>query len=188
MGYRLYLAKAKCQENTLEKIKQGIMDATDEDGYFQNYIFVEKLAFHTIMELDNDDAADTIRKSKRSYFPDEIIEEDKSNNLGQIEDIDSGKIAEVTKEDILELIKLYHLNMITYYENKYKEKVNDDTAQAASKLCTWNTSYKYLKVNMEGKLLMPYVVEDSWEYRILKLVDIYNKTDWKNEVVILYGW
>lgn len=193
MGYRLYLAKM-AKTNDLEKSKQisySIEKSKDDDGFFEHYTFVEKMGFNILFELDDDDDFNTLRKEKRSYFPPKIIKKYGDNFLHQVDDCDGTKIVEVKKEDIWEIIRVYHTKKMKEYKEKYEDTMCEHYEykhHVADKLHTWTTSYDCLAFDKDGNLAIPYIVSTSWEFRIFQMVNIHNDVNWEEETVILYGW
>jgi len=193
MGYRLYIAKKKYKDNAIEKrliLPIAIEKSFDEDEgtYFQNYTFVKKMGFEDILHLYRDPIAEIILKGTDKYISKEIIDIYGADLLHQ-EDDSADKIGELKKEDILTYILLIHNEMIEYYKEINTDEVKQDRwlKTAYSKACTWETSKEFCKEH-NGELQIPYAVQNSREYLLLQLTELYNDTDWEKECLVIYGW
>lgn len=189
MGYRSYIAK-KSKDSDLKKktmIPMAIERSINDDGDFEPYTFVYNMGFKDVMLLFDDNIASILIEEAKLYIPQYIIDIYGDDFL--LQKYSQNRIVELTKQDILTYILMIHNEMIEYYKNVNSDAVHKEMylAGAKAKLAKWETSEGFCQ-EFGGKLNLPYAAENSREYMLIQLTDIYNNTDWENETIIMYGY
>lgn len=183
MSYRLYIATRKSFE------KENLLEAVDkhhkkEPTAFNIRDFISENSFHIVIELGNDSRADTVKRNCRNFFPVDILKQF-SEYLPQNHK-DDKYIGKLTKSDLIEFVKLIHIQYVkTFKDMKENSSPLDIACYAKSRETLWEASLELID---ENHFTLPYAVTSSNEYLIFQLSELITQTDWENTELIIFGY
>lgn len=194
MSYRMYIA-SHSKQSSLEKthiFSQVILPNMQQDEsyktYFANYECLKQFGCCEELELNKEPVIRTILRKCPSYLPEELLQKypdylpqssDKENYIGLL-----------TPELLWEYIQELHQTQITELKQKFQQCHADPdyarelaTAILSCQITDWDTSLKYLRPEQ-----LPFCITNSEIYFLYQIYSLYQKTDFKNTDLILYGW
>ena len=96
---------------------------------------------------------------------------------------------------VVEMIRDCYLAIAKNYKQKLEWAKDADLCmfflqpRIESSIRSWETgAEKCVKLNADGKMDVPYPMDDTFEHEAMVLIDIINNYDWECINVVLYGY
>lgn len=208
MGYRTYLslkqyASKKEREEVRNKFFSEIADyCKGEDDYifFDYHEWIKKsVCFNEKMQIGDTNLIDNLIRKNKSFIPDDVV--DSINNRFNTplldknadDDPDGLRLVSLSKDDVVEMIRDCYRAITNNYKQKLEEVVNLCMLSLEHRLeysigCWEIGAEECVKLNADGKMDIPYPLDNTLEYEIMVLIDIINNYDWECIDVVLYGY
>ena len=111
------------------------------------------------------------------------------------DDPDGLRLVSLSKDDVVEMIRDCYLAIAKNYKQKLEWAKDADLCmfflqpRIESSIRSWETgAEKCVKLNADGKMDVPYPMDDTFEHEAMVLIDIINNYDWECIDVVLYGY
>ena len=111
------------------------------------------------------------------------------------DDPDGLRLVSLSKDDVVEMIRDCYLAIAKNYKQKLEWAKDADLCmfflqpRIESSIRDWETgAEKCVKLNADGKMDVPYPLDDTFEYEIMVLIETINNYDWECIDVVLYGY
>lgn len=208
MGYRTYLSlKQYTSKEEREEVRNRFFsEITDYCKGEDDYVFFdyhewikESVCFNKKMQIGDTNLIDSLIRKSESFIPDDVV--DSINNRFNTplldknadDDPDGLRLVSLSKDDVVEMIRDCYRAIANNYKQKLEEVVNLCMLSLEHRLehsigCWEIGAEECVKLNADGKMDIPYPLDNTLEYEIMVLIDIINNYDWECIDVVLYGY
>lgn len=209
MGYRTYLSlKQYASKEEREKIRSEFFSEIDdyckgEDDYifFDYHEWIKKsICFNKKMQIGDTDLADDFIRKNKSFIPDDVVDSVNNKFKKQVldknadDDHDGLRLVSLSKADVVEMIRDCYLAIAKNYKQNLEWANDPDLCmfflqRMESSIIGWEMgAEKCVKLNADGKMDVPYPLDNSYQYEAMVLINIINNYDWDCIDVMLYGY
>lgn len=211
MGYRTYLslkqyASKEEREEVRNKFFSEITDYCEREDidylYFHYIDWMRKsVCFDKEIQVGDTNLVDAFIRKNKSFIPDDVVNSVNNKFKKQVldknadDDPDGLRLVSLSKDDVVEMIRDCYLAIAKNYKQKLEWAKDADLCmfflqpRIESSIRGWETgAEKCVKLNADGKMDLPYPLDDTFEYEIMVLLETINNYAWECIDVVLYGY
>lgn len=161
----------------------------------------KSVCFNKEIQVGDTNLVDAFIRKNKSFIPDDVVDSVNNKFKKQVldknadDDPDGLRLVSLSKDDVVEMIRDCYLAIAKNYKQKLEWAKDADLCmfflqpRIESAIRNWETgAEKCVKLNTDGKMDVPYPLDDTFEHEAMMLIDIINNYDWECIDVVLYGY